>query len=187
VSRLRKHVSFANVIAVIALFIALGGTAYAVDELGKNSVGTKQLKKDAVTSVKVKDGSLLPQDFKKGALPSGAAGATGATGATGPAGPQGSPGAPGSPGGGEGGGGGSEVVPAASATNSISQSTTNNTIAALKFDSESFDTADMHPSGAESRKLIAPKAGIYALTANVGFEGKSAGSGGSSSRSTNRR
>ena len=43
-----------NTIALLALFVALGGTTYAATALPKNSVGTKQLKKNAVTAVKIK-------------------------------------------------------------------------------------------------------------------------------------
>jgi hypothetical protein len=50
------------VISVLALFVALGGTSYAVTQLPKNSVGTPQLKKNAVTGTKVKDGSLTGAD-----------------------------------------------------------------------------------------------------------------------------
>ncbi len=55
------RLSYANVLATLALFLALGGTSYAVTALPSNSVGTKQLKKNAVTGVKVKDGSLARQ------------------------------------------------------------------------------------------------------------------------------
>jgi hypothetical protein len=89
---LRKRLTYANVIATLALFIALGGTSYAVTALPKNSVGTQQLKKNAVTGDKVKDGSLTSGDFKVGTLLKGD---TGATGATGPAGPTGATGATG--------------------------------------------------------------------------------------------
>jgi hypothetical protein len=68
---LRSKLTFANVVSVIALFIALGGSAYAVTQLPKNSVGSKQLKNNAVTSSKVKAGSLLESDFKSGQLPAG--------------------------------------------------------------------------------------------------------------------
>ncbi len=74
----------------MALFVALGGASYAAVKIPKNSVGNTQLRKDAVTSTKVKDRSLLATDFKTGQLPrgaTGAAGAAGATGGTGPAGP----------------------------------------------------------------------------------------------------
>ncbi|HYJ21522.1 MAG TPA: hypothetical protein VEW07_05815 [Solirubrobacterales bacterium] len=57
-----KRPSPALVISILALFIALGGTSYAVTQLPKNSVGTAQLKKNAVTGAKVKDGSLSGAD-----------------------------------------------------------------------------------------------------------------------------
>lgn len=77
------------VVACIALSVALGGTSYAAIKLPKNSVGAKQLKKNAVTSPKVKDRSLLARDFKQGQLPKGPKGDTGAQGAQGPQGIQG--------------------------------------------------------------------------------------------------
>lgn len=51
-------------VALAALFVALGGSSYAALALPKNSVGKAQLKKNSVTSVKVKRGSLLTSDFK---------------------------------------------------------------------------------------------------------------------------
>ena len=89
---LRKRLTFSNVIALLALFIALGGTSYAVTALPKNSVGTQQLKKNAVTGVKVKNGSLSSADFAAGTLLKGDTGASGATGATGPQGATGAAG-----------------------------------------------------------------------------------------------
>lgn len=80
----RRRISFANVMSVLALFVALGGSAYAIK---KNSVGSKQLKNngvknvdlanDAVTSQKVADGSLLDDDFGAGQLPQGPQGPAG--------------------------------------------------------------------------------------------------------------
>jgi hypothetical protein len=75
------------VVACLALTVALGGTGYAAIKLPKNSVGTKQLKKNAVVSSKVKNRSLKAVDFAAGQLPKGAKGASGATGPTGPTGP----------------------------------------------------------------------------------------------------
>src|ERR1700749_513638 len=70
-----------NLVAYLALFLALGGTsAYAAGALPKASVGAKQLKRNAVTSAKVKDGSRRGADFAAGELPSGAAGAKGPVG-----------------------------------------------------------------------------------------------------------
>ena len=82
----------AMAVAFVALLVALGGTSYAVVALPANSVGKKQLKKNAVTSVKVKNGALLRTDFKPGQLPAGPRGPAGATGPAGARGPQGPPG-----------------------------------------------------------------------------------------------
>ena len=81
---IRTRLSFANVMSVIAVFIALGGTTYAVASLPPNSVGPKQIKKRAVrakhinknsvSSSKVANGSLLAADFAVGQLPQGAKG-----------------------------------------------------------------------------------------------------------------
>ena len=83
----------ATVLAGIALLVALGGTSYAAIVLPANSVGTPQLKAGAVTSIKVKDRTLLARDFAAGQIPAGPAGPTGAPGAAGPAGPAGPAGA----------------------------------------------------------------------------------------------
>jgi hypothetical protein len=55
---LRTRLTYANVIATLALFLALGGGAYAATRLPKNSVGSKQLKKDSVTAAKIKNGTV---------------------------------------------------------------------------------------------------------------------------------
>lgn len=64
----RRRLNYANVTATIALFVALGGSAYAATQLPKNSVGSKQLKKGAVTTVKVKDGAITGQKIKLSTL-----------------------------------------------------------------------------------------------------------------------
>jgi hypothetical protein len=86
----RLRPSPAMVVACIALLFAMTGAGYAAGMLGPNTVGTKQLKKNAVISTKVKNRSLLAVDFKAGQLPKGDPGAPGAPGA------KGDPGAPGS-------------------------------------------------------------------------------------------
>jgi hypothetical protein len=82
-SRLKAWLSFRNVVAVLALFVALGGSAYAAGVLPVNSVGTAQLKGGSVTSGKVKDGTLKVVDIAGDQLERGP------TGAVGPAGPAG--------------------------------------------------------------------------------------------------
>ena len=90
--RIRDHVTSAHVIAMLALFLAIGGTGYAALKLPKNSVGSKQIKKNAVTSAKVKNGSLKKADFQAGQLPAGPKGAKGDTGTPGTPGATGAPG-----------------------------------------------------------------------------------------------
>jgi hypothetical protein len=82
----------ATVIAGVALLVALGGTAVAAGVLPTNSVGTPQLKADAVVSSKVKNHSLRAVDFAPGQLPAGRRGARGPVGPAGPQGPQGATG-----------------------------------------------------------------------------------------------
>ena len=71
----------AMLVALLALFVALGGTSYAVVTLSKNSVKSKHIAKGAVkradiakgavNSAKVANGSLLGADFAAGQLPAG--------------------------------------------------------------------------------------------------------------------
>jgi hypothetical protein len=88
--RLARHLTFANVMAAAGVFLVLGGTSYAAAaKLGKNSVKSRNIAKNAVTSAKVKNGTLLRKDFKAGQL---RAGRRGRTGPAGPAGPRGATG-----------------------------------------------------------------------------------------------
>ncbi len=67
--RLRGKLTYANVVSTIALFVAVGGaTAFAATHLAKNSVGTAQLKANAVTGAKVKNGSLSGTDVNAATL-----------------------------------------------------------------------------------------------------------------------
>jgi hypothetical protein len=102
-SKLRSRLSYANVMATIAVFIALGGTSYG---LATGSIGSREIKNNSVRSkdirnnnVRGKDirtgtirssdvgnGSLLAEDFKPGQLPAGPRGPQGAQGERGPQG-----------------------------------------------------------------------------------------------------
>lgn len=74
----------AMVIAMLALFVALTGTSAAVVSLiPARSVGTVQLRKNAVISSKVKNHSLKAVDFAPGQLPRGLKGDPGANGVNG--------------------------------------------------------------------------------------------------------
>jgi hypothetical protein len=78
--RFRPRFTYANVVSTLCLFILLGGSSYAAVQLSKGQVKTKHIAKNAVTSAKVKDGSLLSKDFKAGQLPAGAKGDPGPKG-----------------------------------------------------------------------------------------------------------
>jgi hypothetical protein len=59
IAAVRKRVTYSNVIATMALFIALGGVAVAATQLPRNSVGKRQLKRGAVTSAKLGKKSVI--------------------------------------------------------------------------------------------------------------------------------
>ncbi len=82
-TRIRKVLTFSNVVACLALFMALGGTVYAAgkisgtqikpksipgNRLKASAVATNQLKAKAVTAAKVKPGSLTGTQIKAGSL-----------------------------------------------------------------------------------------------------------------------
>src|ERR1700755_226048 len=99
---LRRHLTYANVAASLALFLALGGAAYAATQLPKNSVGTNQIRKEAVTAAKIAEKARQQLQGARGPQgpqgPQGKTGKTGAKGATGARGAQGNTGAPGADG-----------------------------------------------------------------------------------------
>ena len=66
--KINRHLpSPGTVIAVIALIVALGGTAYAV-KLKRNSVGPKQLKSNAVTEKKIAGGAVTESKIADGSI-----------------------------------------------------------------------------------------------------------------------
>jgi hypothetical protein len=71
--RLVRHLSFGNVIAVIALFVALGGAAYAGSKInGKNivnaSIGGGKLKNETITAKKIKKGTITGAQIQEGSI-----------------------------------------------------------------------------------------------------------------------
>src|ERR1700692_3295556 len=77
--QIRKRLTYAHVTSTIALFLVLSGaTAFAAGQLGKNSVGSRQIKAKSVTTgklannsvngAKVANGSLTGEDINIGAL-----------------------------------------------------------------------------------------------------------------------
>jgi hypothetical protein len=69
--RVRSRLSYANVMATLALFIALGGASYAATALPKNSVGTKQIKSAAITAAKIKNGAVTGAKIAPGSITGG--------------------------------------------------------------------------------------------------------------------
>jgi hypothetical protein len=90
-----RRATVAIVIAALVLCASVGGTAVA--DGVKKLIGAGDIKKDAIRSKHVKDGTLQARDFKPGLLrvgpvgpgAIGPAGPQGPKGETGPAGPQG--------------------------------------------------------------------------------------------------
>ncbi len=93
----RRPLSYANVVATLALVVALagGGAAFAATRINGASIVPRSLPgsalknltvagakiaPNAITSAKVADGSLLARDFKKGQLPAGPRGLPGLPG-----------------------------------------------------------------------------------------------------------
>jgi hypothetical protein len=162
-SYLRRHH-----IALLALFIALGGTSYAATTLSKGSVGARELKRAAVASAEVRNGSLMKRDLRPRLVAR-------LTGATGPAGPKGDPGASGVV-------GPSQLaqLPAARIRRtSDTQVIPNGTATPVEFSdpaSEQYDIGDMFNPGAapapppappRTAVLTIPVAGTYIVTGAV--------------------
>jgi hypothetical protein len=100
--RFAAKLRYANVMATVAVFLALGGTSYALTVTGRNvangSLSGQDLRDGSVTGADVRNGSLRAADFAAGQLRAGAAGTqgpAGPAGAPGPAGPAGPRGATG--------------------------------------------------------------------------------------------
>jgi hypothetical protein len=63
-----SRLTYANLMSSVALFVALGGGAYALS-VPRNSVGAPELRSGAVTTSKVRNHSLRATDFRRGQLP----------------------------------------------------------------------------------------------------------------------
>ncbi len=72
--QIRKHVTYANVMSSIAVFLVLGGgAAYAAKKIGSNeikgnSITTGKIKKNAVTASKIKKNSITTAKIVNGAV-----------------------------------------------------------------------------------------------------------------------
>ena len=166
--RIRQSLTYANVISTLCLFLFLGGgTAVALhgtntvfsDDIVNGEVKTQDISdNDGVSSADVrddslKDGGLGAADLSPDSVGTSevAADAVGTDEII------------------DGSLGTSELssaIPAARVTNSADESMRDRIGGSLSFDSERYDTADMHTTTNNAR-LTAPVAGIYDVSASV--------------------
>ena len=62
---MRRNLTFANFTSLLALFVALGGTSYAV---ATGSIDSREIRDNSVRSKDVRNGSLTSRDVKRGSL-----------------------------------------------------------------------------------------------------------------------
>jgi hypothetical protein len=68
-TRVRSRLNYATVVAGLTAFAVLaGGTAFAANQLAKNSVGKKQLRANAVTTAKIKKNAVTAAKIRAGAV-----------------------------------------------------------------------------------------------------------------------
>src|SRR3954447_7949196 len=61
--RLTSRLTYGNVMSTVAVFIALGGTSYALT-LPRNSVGSRELRARSVGASELKTGAVSTRDIK---------------------------------------------------------------------------------------------------------------------------
>jgi hypothetical protein len=106
-SKLRPHLTYANVVSTMCLFVLLGGTAVAASvitgksvkdgsltgkDVKNSSLTGKDVRAESIKGDDIENGSLLGQDFAPGQLPQGPQGPKGEIGPPGQDGNDGSPG-----------------------------------------------------------------------------------------------
>jgi hypothetical protein len=68
VNTLKRQLSVANVLSCIALFVALGGAAYAAVKIPPNAIKAKNIAKQAVTNPKIKEQAVTSGKIKNGGV-----------------------------------------------------------------------------------------------------------------------
>jgi hypothetical protein len=75
-ARVRDRLSYANVVATLALFVAMGGTSYAVIQVGSadivdNSVRSRDIRNSTARSRDIRDGTIRARDVRRDSLGAG--------------------------------------------------------------------------------------------------------------------
>lgn len=65
---LKRHLTVANVLSCIALFVALGGAAYAAVKIPPNAVKARNIASQAVTNAKIKTQAVTSGKIKNGGV-----------------------------------------------------------------------------------------------------------------------
>ena len=148
-----KMPSPAMAVALTALFVALGTAAYAGTKLPANSVGAKQLKPNAVTESDVAPSAITAPkiaaqavdsgQLKPGAVSSGKLQDNAVTAEK------------------------LGVLPAVRVTRSTPQTVPPLSPVPVTWNTETFDTANLHNNTTNTERLTAPVAGIYDIRAHV--------------------
>lgn len=73
-SRFLDRLTYANVMATIAVFLAIGGGTFAIAAIKKNSVKSKQIKDGAVQTIDIANGAVSGAKLGPGAVGPGAIG-----------------------------------------------------------------------------------------------------------------
>ena len=79
--RMRGGLTYANVMATAAVFVVLGGSAYAAQaaitgaDVRNGSLTGQDIRNGSVASADIRDGSLRARDIRGGSLPRGPQGA----------------------------------------------------------------------------------------------------------------
>jgi hypothetical protein len=178
--KLRSHLTFANVVSMVALFFALGVGAYAantidssdvIDEsllsqdiLGKAGTSTTAAVNGTLTGADISgqpanaalgqpfvQGSLTTSDIKNGTL--GAADLANSAVTPEKLG----------------------TIPAARAHKTSGQTVANNTNTMISFAAEDFDTASVHDNTTNNYRLTAPIDGIYQVSGGISWVGNTSG------------
>jgi hypothetical protein len=68
VQKLRKRLSYANVMSTLAVFLVIGGATAIAAKVPRHSVGPRQLKANAVTTTKIKANAVTTRKLKKNAV-----------------------------------------------------------------------------------------------------------------------